>query len=140
MVENIQSAERPRPIFSDVDHDKLTKIAESALRRDPFVAEALLVELDRSHVVDADELPPNVVRMGSVVDFTVDGQPRRATIVYPREADFDNGKLSILTPIAAAIVGFSEDQTIECKTRDGKTQTVTISAVDNAPAMTMAAA
>lgn len=140
MEKNTQSAERPRPIFSDVDHDKLTKIAESALRRDTFVAEALLYELDRALVVDADELPSNVVRMGSVVDFTVDGQSRRVTLVYPRDANFENGKLSILTPIAAAIIGLREGDTIDWKTRDDKTQIVSITSVDNAPATTMAVA
>lgn len=131
MATNTHKTERPRPIFSDLDHDKLTQIAEMAMRRDPFVAESLADELDRAEVVDADKLPPGVIRIGSTVDFTVDGQSQRATIVFPVDADFENGKLSILTPIAAALIGLSENQTIDWRTRDGKVQSVTITRVVN---------
>lgn len=128
---NTNAADNPRPIVSDIDHETLVKISESAMRRDPFVAEALADELDRAEVVSSEDLPSNVVRMGSVVDFTVDGQSRRATLVFPVDADFENGKLSILTPIGAAIIGLSERQTVASKARDGKVQRLTINTVEN---------
>jgi regulator of nucleoside diphosphate kinase len=132
MAKNTNAAARPRPIFSYGDHDKLTQLAEGAMRRDPFLAQALLDELDRAEVVDEASVPSGVVRVGSVVEFTVDGHRRRGTIVFPIDADIDSGKLSIMTPIAAALIGLAEDQAIEWKTRDGKTLAIVIGSVENA--------
>lgn len=120
-----------RPMFSYDDHDKLTQIAERAMLRDAFLAQKMLDKLDRAEVVEASALPGDVVRVGSHVDFVFDGQKRRAEIVFPAHANADEGRLSIMTPLAAAMLGLAEDQTVEWKTRDGKTQSVTIASVEN---------
>ena len=61
---------------------------------------------------------PGVVTMGAQVDFWDDttGQERRVTLVYPDEADLAAGRLSVLSPVGAALIGLSVGQSIEWET------------------------
>ena len=46
--------------------------------------------------------------MGSTVIFrSEDGETRRVTLVFPGQADISKGKISILTPVGAALIGLS---------------------------------
>jgi regulator of nucleoside diphosphate kinase len=40
-------------------------------------------------------------------------------LVFPHDADFKHGKISILTPIGAALIGFSEGDTAEWRVPAG---------------------
>ena len=48
------------------------------------------------------------------------------TLVYPGAADIEQGKGSILTPIGAALIGLSKDQSIDWATRTGETRRLTV--------------
>jgi regulator of nucleoside diphosphate kinase len=48
------------------------------------------------------------------------------TLVYPEAADVDAGKISILTPIGAALIGLSVGQTIEFQTPGGRWRSLTV--------------
>jgi regulator of nucleoside diphosphate kinase len=105
--------------------------ASDVIDRTPEVAETLLAELQRATVLAPDKLPDNVVRMGSTVGYrTDDGNERSVTLVYPAEADIAQGKISILTPIGAALIGLSVGQTIDWTTLDDRTHVLTIRSVD----------
>jgi regulator of nucleoside diphosphate kinase len=68
--------------------------------------------------------------MGSTVEFRSDtGQQRRVTLVYPGEADFAQGRISILTPIGAALIGLSPGQSIAWTSRDGRQHRLTVLSV-----------
>ncbi|HMP72658.1 MAG TPA: nucleoside diphosphate kinase regulator [Kiritimatiellia bacterium] len=78
-------------------------------------------ELDRARVVAVDEIPPYVVTMHTsvcLVDLTTE-EHMKYTLVYPGEADLGKGKLSILSDLGAAIIGFSVGDTIEWEFPDG---------------------
>jgi regulator of nucleoside diphosphate kinase len=69
--------------------------------------------------------------MGSTVQFkSDDGQQRRVILVFPGEADISQGKISVLTPVGAALIGLSEGQSIMWTTRDGRDQQLTVLAVE----------
>ena len=122
---------KPRIIVSEIDQRRLTTLAEDALRLFPEVAEELLREMDRADVAPANSMPPNVVRMGSRVFFQPDrGAARRATLVFPGQANIERGKISILTPIGAALIGLSEGQSIAWRTRDGQSRSLTVLSVE----------
>jgi regulator of nucleoside diphosphate kinase len=57
---------------------------------------------------------------------------RRATLVYPDEADLDAGRISVMTPIGAALIGLSVSQSIEWQTLSGGWRSLTVLAVDPA--------
>ncbi len=72
--------------------------------------------------------------MGSRVDFRDNstGRMQSVTLVYPGEADIEQGKVSILTPIGAALVGLSKGQSIDWATRTGETRRLIVLAVREA--------
>ena len=104
----------PPIVISAADHERLAAIAEPAARRDLEAAEALLAELDRADVVADDAVPADVVRMGSTVTFRADGgAAQTVTLVYPQEADIDAMRISVLTPVGAALVGMKRGEAID---------------------------
>jgi regulator of nucleoside diphosphate kinase len=131
MEYKFERRQKPSIIVSDADQRRLTILATDALQRFPEVAEELLSEMERADVVTAEAIPPNVVQMGSDVVFESDnGETRRVRLVFPGQADIAAGRISILTPIGAALIGLSEGQSIAWKTRDGRSRQLTILAVE----------
>jgi len=114
---------KPDIIISEADHARLSQLAEGLLARLPEVAGELLAEVERATIVAPDALPRNVIAMGSTVEYADDeGQTRRVTLVYPDQADIARERISVLTPIGAALIGLGEGQSITWKTRDGRTR------------------
>lgn len=123
----------PKIVVGELDHERLTGLAIAAIERIPEVAEELLAEMDRAKVVATARLPVDVVRMGSFVTFESDSaQHRRVQLVYPGEADIEQGRISVLTPIGAALIGLSAGQSIAWTARDGKKHVLTVTAVEQA--------
>ena len=91
-----------------------------------------MAELDRARVVEDARIAADVVRMGSTLRFTSDlGEDRSVTLVFPGEADIAEGKISILTPIGAALIGLSAGQSIDWTARDGRIHRLTVESVED---------
>jgi len=75
----------------------------------PRVAHFLVRETERAKVVADDCDLRGIVRMGSQVRYCVDkaGHVRNAVLVYPHEADISLKRISVLTPVGAALIGLS---------------------------------
>ncbi|MDM9627748.1 nucleoside diphosphate kinase regulator [Rhizobium sp. S152] len=122
-----KKSRKPAIATARSDHDRLTKLAESLSSQIPELSDELLAELERARVVDDAKLPQTVVRMGSSLRYTSDlGEDRSVTLVYPGEADIAKGRISILTPIGAALIGLSAGQSIDWKARDGRAHRLTV--------------
>lgn len=68
--------------------------------------------------------------MGSTLRFTSDlGEDRQVTLVFPGEADIAEGKVSVTTPIGAALIGLSAGQSIDWTARDGRVHRLTVESV-----------
>lgn len=130
MTQAIDLGNKPKIVVSQDDHEKLIDLAEAAMERAPAVAEELLAEMDRADVLPAAELPANVIRMGTTLTYSADDQKRRVTLVYPADADIAQGRISILTPVGAALIGLSEGQSIRWTARDGRVHSLTIESVE----------
>lgn len=131
-----KSPRKPKIVVGQIDHERLTGLATTALDRAPEVAETLLAEMDRAKVVSPTQVPADVVRMGSFVAFSSDSaQQRRVQLVYPGEADIEAGRISILTPIGTALIGLAAGQSIAWTATDGRQHTLTVVSVEQpAPA------
>jgi regulator of nucleoside diphosphate kinase len=117
----------PNIIVSDADYDRLTSLATASLERLPEVATELLAEMDRAKIVRDDNVPADVVRMGSTVTFrSDDGRQRTETLVYPVDEDSDAHKISVMTPVGAALIGLAEGQSISWTARDGRKHELTV--------------
>lgn len=72
-------------------------------------------ELEDAEVVASEDIPPDVVTMRSKVKLKdLDtNQENTYSIVFPSEANFDEGKISILAPLATALLGYKRGDTVE---------------------------
>lgn len=77
--------------------------------------EQLSEELDRAHVVAPKDIPPDVVTMNSRIRLSDAAKKTDLfyTLVFPRDADTEAGKISILAPIGTAILGYKVGDLIE---------------------------
>ena len=73
--------------------------------------------LSRAHPIDKDKIPTDKVYLFAKVllKHVADGDTIEYTIVPPEEADIDEDMISIKSPIAAALLGKSEGDTVEIK-------------------------
>lgn len=129
---NDQAGARPPLHMLETEADAISDLASAAEERLPQVAALLLEEVSRATVHGPDDMPHDVVTMGASVEFRDEatGAVRRVQLVYPREADIAAGKISILTPVGAGLIGMREGQSILWPDRDGHERTLTIVKVD----------
>jgi regulator of nucleoside diphosphate kinase len=105
---------RPPVQMIDAEAETLTDLALSVERRMPAVSALLLREAERARLHSAAKMPGDVVTIGSQVEFLDDSSDgrRTVTLVYPAEADIAAGRISILTPVGAALIGLRAGQSI----------------------------
>ena len=120
----------PHILISQSEEKRLTAIATAAAKRSPQVAAVLLRELERADVLPESEMPSNVVRIDSIVEFEVDdGRRLKVQLVLPKHADILVGKISVLTPVGAALIGLSPGLAMEWSGNDGKERLLRVRAV-----------
>jgi regulator of nucleoside diphosphate kinase len=113
------------------DCGRLSRLADDGLASFPQAAEFLAREVDRAHIAPLNHSLTGLVRMGSRIEFRDDvtGQVRLVTLVYPEQADISAGKISVLTPVGAALIGLSVGQSIEWRTPGGGLRSLTVLSV-----------
>jgi len=120
----------PSIVVSTADYERLTDLANASLERLPDVAQELLDEMERAKVVDGSKVPADVVRMGSTVTFKADdGQTRTLKLVWPVDESLDEHRISVMTPVGAALIGLGTGQSISWTARDGKHHRLTVTKV-----------
>jgi regulator of nucleoside diphosphate kinase len=104
-------------VITEIDHDRLTHLIESPRYRQthPLFVRSLKEELDRGRVVGQASVPKEIVTMHSQVRINdlEDGAAETYTLVYPDEADIEQGKLSVLAPMGTALLGTRVGQVIK---------------------------
>ncbi len=81
---------------------------------------ALDSEMSRAAVVASDEIPPDVITMRSRVRLSFgDGEDEEYTLVYPDEADLSENRISVLSPVGTAILGYRAGDVIDWDVPDG---------------------
>lgn len=123
----------PHIVVSKQDAVRLETLLASVDAEGVDVARALEAELERAEYRDRDDMPDGVVRMGShvrCIDET-GGEQHALKLVYPADADFAEGRVSILAPVGAALLGLSVGQTIRWPLPGGRETRLTVVAVTN---------
>jgi regulator of nucleoside diphosphate kinase len=112
------------------------RVKLSSLTTGPMmdVCEYLREELDRAQVLPAEKLRPDIVSLGSQVEFRDEqtGRSQEIILVYPFDADITRRRVSVLTPVGAALLGLSVNQTISFHTRTGERRELTVLKVGRA--------
>ena len=112
-------------IITAVDRERLRKVIIDASRLGEASEHAIAdleKEMDRASVVDSREVAGDVVTMNSKVLLALNEEEMEVSLVYPKEADFLNNRLSVLSPIGTAILGYSAGDRIAWDVPSGRTQ------------------
>jgi regulator of nucleoside diphosphate kinase len=129
MIDKLRETGAEPPIILDAAYaERLHALAYASLNRAPDVADRLLHEIERAAVVPSGEMPETVVNIGSEVTFRDDTADRvqTAILVLPQDADIAQRRISVLTPIGAALIGLAEGASIHWITRDGAERRLTV--------------
>ena len=112
---------------------RLSALASSSAVLFPRVAYFLAREMERATVAADHSDLRGVVRMGSQVRYCDDktGVVRDVVLVYPHEADITLRRVSVLTPVGAALIGLSVGQAIEFQTPGHNKRSLTVLGVSN---------
>jgi len=109
------------------DHQKLVEIMNEEIKRtleNQRYAQDLLKELEKCEIVDPEEISDKVITMNSKVSFRFSDSDKTLvyTLVFPQEADISKGKISILSPIGTALIGYQEGDVIKWSVPSGEKQ------------------
>jgi regulator of nucleoside diphosphate kinase len=103
---------KPRTIIITApDHAKLRDLIETSERfftREGSELRALRHELERAEIVPAEEVPADVITMNSraeLLDLET-GEEMELTVVFPADANIEEGRISILAPIGTGMLGY----------------------------------
>lgn len=112
--------------------DRLEDLAAVAIRRGlGAVGDRLMAEVARATVLPSAEMPADVVNIGSAVRYRdeMTGREQTVSLVLPQDVDIDRGRISVLTPVGAALIGLRAGATIGWETREGAERRLTVLAV-----------
>lgn len=104
-------ASRPTIYVTESDFELLSGLARATADR--VAGGALLAEELERAVVVKETTRRRFVQMYSKVTYEdLDGgQTRTVEIVLPEEADIDSGRVSVVTPVGAALIGMTVGET-----------------------------
>jgi len=117
----------PSLTVSEGDYGRLMALIEDS---DTPAAAALEQELARAEIV-ADDTPAGAVAMHSRVTFSDldSGAETTVTLVYPREADVDALRISVLSPVGSALIGLPVGGVIDWPLPGGRVRRLRVVAV-----------
>ncbi|MTI08723.1 MULTISPECIES: transcription elongation factor GreA [Curvivirga] len=128
-LKNLKSVERPaviQAIAEAREHGDLSENAEyHAAREKQSFIEGRILELEdktsRADVIDPSKMEGETIRFGAtvtVVDCDTD-EEKEYQIVGELEADINNGKISLASPLAKGLIGKSAGDAFELHTPGG---------------------
>jgi regulator of nucleoside diphosphate kinase len=102
-------------ILGEDDYRLLKQFAESFPGNTNEMS--LSYELNRAIVVENDELPVDSIRLNSKVKVRelATNKEMEFSIVMPAFANIQDKKISVLTPMGAALIGLCKGETVEWK-------------------------
>ena len=126
--------ENPRLIVSEKERDLMRSWIIGHTAPDIQVRNSLdrlYMELDTADVRKEEEMPHDVVRLCSIVDVGMSaGRKNGLQLVMHADADLKQNKLSILSVLGSALIGYRQGASILWKLPQGD-QTITLEKVDN---------
>lgn len=102
--------------LTEKDYQRLHNLVQAQrLVSGPSAVEALGKELKRARVVASEEIPADVVTMNSLVRLreVKSSSEINITIVFPKDADLSNWRVSVLAPIGTAALGCRVGDVVE---------------------------
>jgi regulator of nucleoside diphosphate kinase len=120
--------ERPPIHLLAAESDIVAGLALRAEHQQPVVAAMLLEEIERAELHEPDTMPAGHVGLHSHVTFLDEKskQLRDVQLVLPADANITEGRISILTPMGAALYGLAAGHSIEWPDLNGNYRPIRI--------------
>ena len=128
-LQRLKAVERPRIIAAISEaraHGDLSENAEyHAAKEQQGLNEARVAELEdklnRAEIIDTSKLSGDTIKFGATVTLQDEDSDDKVTytIVGDTEADLRNGKISISSPIARALIDKSKGESVDVTTPKG---------------------
>ena len=121
----------PAIVIPAGDYDRLVMLARTTAQRTPELFEYLNRELARADVVADGDCGQHIVRIGSCVEYRDErsGATQQVTLVWPHAASTELQRVSVLTPVGAALLGLCAGQSIDWLSPVGETRRLTVLSV-----------
>ena len=131
MMTSASGNERPPIHLLASESDLVAALALRSEHRQPVVSAMLLEEIERAELHDLDTMPPGHARLNSYVHFVDEKTQnvREVQLVLPAQANISEGRVSILTPMGAALYGLAAGHTIQWPDLNGKVRPIRVVAV-----------
>jgi regulator of nucleoside diphosphate kinase len=109
---------RNQPIvISELEAGRLRGLlaARTGAARDQRHLQDLLEELERAQVLEAGEIPSDVITMRTRVRVRdlMSGDRHELELVFPEQADVGAQRISVLAPLGTALLGYRQGNEIE---------------------------
>lgn len=121
----------PTIYVTEADFEVLSNLAAAVADR-AAGSRVLATEMARAVIVDPGQAPQPFAGIGSSVDYQdlSSGQVRRVRLSLPRDASIDEGRISVLTPVGAALIGMTVGETFHWTDQDGRARGVRALTID----------
>lgn len=129
------SSARPPITLADSEADALADLALASMNKSGLGAKLLFEEVDRAKTVARAKLPSDVVTMNSHVVFLDEAanETHSVQLVYPKDADMEAHRVSVLSPVGAGLIGMRQGNSIDWPNRQGTIRRLKIVEVKQPP-------
>lgn len=109
-----------KPVISEVDYKLLHALLTSQKSSN---GKSLGEEITKALIVKEEEMDKKIIRLNSYVEIQemAHGQKVKVKIVMPDCVDLKNYRISVLSPLSVALIGYKENDLIPWSTSVGKT-------------------
>ena len=103
--------------ITEMDYSRLHTLIKNLMadkKEEVQYLETLAHEIQIAEKVDSRAISPEYVTMNTkleIVDMDT-GRAMQIKLVYPGEADFRQGKVSVLSPLGSALIGYKEGDVV----------------------------
>lgn len=101
--------------------NSLIEASKTAMSQKKFYLKQLEQEIESAKIVEPQDIPRDFITMNSVVrirDLEA-GEEKTYRLVFPAEASIDEGRISILSAIGTALIGYRVGDIIEWQVPSG---------------------
>ena len=122
---------QPEIYVTEADFETLSNLAEAIADRTPG-GRVLTGELARAVIAEPGETRRPFARIDSNLTYEdlSNGQIRQVRLTLPRDASIDDNRISVVTPVGAALIGMTADESFRWTDTEGRPRGVRMLALD----------
>ena len=79
----------------------------------------LSTEISSARIIDNEDMPIDVIRLHSTVSVTYGNRQMEFQLVVPTERDIAANKISVLSPMGAAVIGYAKGDVVSWNFSNG---------------------